>query len=279
MPTLGINTTGQGRWSARNTSFTINGTEFSGDARNPVVARGTTIPNAIARVPATADVERNIAATAGDQNLGLPPSTDIRERVAGSREEYTGSTGTTTAEIRTAPATAHQVRLVRRMEDLMAEHPIREGKVVKTGATGILVRYEVNDQYRTERFLPEQVFFFHSDGTLTTVASEPELVAPGDRVLVPQRGTNEPRQAVAGSREELRGGTTQGSTIISDRVNVAPRSPGATGTSAPAGATDSRSQMDVAGTPIRERVAGSREEVRSSVAGSRSTLRNRRPAR
>lgn len=260
IPTLGVNARGQGRWSSRNTSFSINGSEFSGDARNPVVARGTNVPNTIARVPATADVERTIAATGDPQSL--PPSIEIRERVAGSREEIGGSSATIAGEVRTATANPKQIRLARRMEDIMAEHPIREGKVVKTGATGLLVRYEANGEFHTERYLPEQVFFFHSDGTLSTVASEPELVAPGDRVLIPQR-TQSPREAVAGSREENRAGHS--TTIIRERTTVQP--------------SGSYDRMDGAGTGIRERVAGSREEVRSSVAGSRSTVRNRRPAR
>jgi len=156
----------------------------------------------------------------------------ITEKVAGSREEYAGSV----MEVEKAPANTEQMRLVRRAESIMSERPLTQGRVVRSGATGIEVTYEVNGVYRTEVLPMGQVFFF-KNGEMAAADTDPTFVRIGDQVLVP---AGEPRQAVAGSREENRTNNTY-------IINGAGRS--------------------------------SSGAVKSKVAGSRQRARFRRPAR
>jgi hypothetical protein len=213
-PVLGINVPVQplvGRpWNARNTRFV--------GIRDPqdrmVQARRTGQP--IVDVPAGGPEE--------DRN-------DVTTRVAGSREE-TRMEETTMGEIRSAPADPEQLRMAQRVENIMENRPLREGQVTAIGASGVVVRYDLNGQMKTERFSVDQAFFFDESGRLATISSAPGSVSVGDRVMIPTEGSR-PRQAVAGSREIIR------ETVIRERRPAASR------------------------TTIRSRVAGSRQSTRS----------------
>jgi hypothetical protein len=151
------------------------------------------------------------------------------EAVAGSREERRAERSAP-LEVRVAASDPDQLRMAQRVENIMGNRPLREGRVTAIGATGVVVHYDLNGTMKTERFSPDQAFFFDENGRLATIASSPGSVSIGDRVMIPTEG-RQIRQSVAGSRQE---------TVI----RVSPRS-------------SSRS------TAIRSGVAGSRQSVRS----------------
>ena len=72
-----------------------------------------------------------------------------------------------------------------RLENLMSERPLISGTVIRVGATGVSVRVEEGRKTRNVRYNQGEVFFFRG-GDLTSSASSPDVLQPGDRVLVPQ---------------------------------------------------------------------------------------------
>lgn len=141
----------------------------------------------------------------------------VRQRVAGSRQELTGMEYVNQIK-------PQQVKLASRMEDVMDDRPITEGTVTDINGTGILVRYEVDGEPKIMRFTPGQVFFFHRNGDLATAAVEPGSVRTGSKVLIPIPINREPRQSVAGSRQEVRSESTYESGSKMDAQMGAPRS-------------------------------------------------------
>lgn len=207
----------------------------------PVVRTGMPLTSRTSsgrRVAMGPRLSSNVAAAAGTQ---FPT-----ERVAGSRQETSGSEtrDSMNMDVKTASADPQQLKVVERAEDLMENRPLREGQVVRIGATGVTVKYEVNGDYRTERFPVGQVFFFQND-KLAALDTAPSALREGDRVMIPE-SVQEPREAVAGSREE----TTAGAVSTSSGTNYGMNS---------------------------QRVAGSRQTT-SRTAGSRQ-VRSRRPAK
>ena len=94
----------------------------------------------------------------------------------------------TTTGLRTATAakqTREQDALNARLEDLMKEKALVTGTVVRVGATAVSVKLEEGKKTRNERFDFDQVFFFRG-GQVTTAGASPNILQPGDRVLVPQ---------------------------------------------------------------------------------------------
>jgi hypothetical protein len=149
-------------------------------------------------------------------------------RVAGSRQEITTNIDEPIGEVRGGGTSPTQVKLASRLQDVMQDRPLREGKVLSIGATGAQVRYEVDDEVRTSRFPVEEVFFFQRNGAIASAATDPNLVRVGTQVLIPQPLIRqEPRQSitggatitpefnssvrssVAGSRQETRSKTTK----------------------------------------------------------------------
>jgi len=128
----------------------------------------------------------------------------IVERVAGSREEISSGS---VMEVQAAPANAEQIRLARRAESIMADRPLVQGRVVRTGATGIEVTFDFDGAYRTEVFPIGQVFFFRDNGEMAAGDTDSSQVVIGSQVLVPLPAS-EPRSAVAGSRQENRTSNT-----------------------------------------------------------------------
>jgi len=180
----------------------------------------------------------------------LTQEPNLTQRVAGSRQE-TATTARANAteqgEVRGGEVSAEQVRLTGWLEDVMEERPLREGTITSIGATGALVKFQADGKVQTQRFPMEEVFFFKDEGQLATAATDPGMVGVGTQVLIPE--PIEPREAVAGSRQE--------STVIREgTIQVAPENgePGRVEPAQPA-----------------ENVAGSRQSTRRS--------NNRRPAR
>jgi len=139
-----------------------------------------------------------------------------REAVAGSREELRGGAGMegengTQREILRAPATRDQVALANKLENLMAERPMREGLVLKIATDTVEVSYKCDGESKVETFPAGEVFFFRTSGSLATAATARGGLKVGDRVLVAceEKRASEPRQSVAGSREESSGGASR----------------------------------------------------------------------
>ncbi len=156
----------------------LNGTAI---ARRSAPVAGPRIPTEVAVVPGT--------------NVG-------QELVAGSRQETTDP-----LVVDTGVVTAMELRASRQIQDVMENRAITEGELIRLGATGAQVRITLNGEVRTERYPIENVFFFGSDGRLTTAAQAPDLVVPGASVLVPVPAGTETEQ-VAGSRETIRNNNT-----------------------------------------------------------------------
>src|SRR6185503_17683248 len=105
-----------------------------------------------------------------------------------------------------------QERIAKRMQDLMAERPFREGVVASVSARSVSVRYQVARESRAARFAPDEVFFFQPDGRAATAASQPGLLHTGDRVLVPTPRGEAPDEAAAAPTPE--GGLRDGAVVI-----------------------------------------------------------------
>lgn len=116
----------------------------------------------------------------------------IQQRVAGARQEARAE----------QPVDQEQVRLASKLGNVMEDRPLREGTITSLGATGAQVKVAMNGSTTTARFPMEEVFFFKAGGALATAATDPDLVGIGTKVLVPQPAAA-PREAVAGSRQEL----------------------------------------------------------------------------
>lgn len=138
--------------------------------------------------------------------VAMAPGTRMpRQLVAGRRQEArdtderSGEEKPTITPSFTSQVDPQQIRLANRMENVMEDRPLTEGTVVTVGATGVLVRYEQDGEFRTERFRPAQVFFFHKhaqDSRLASAETDPDYVRKGDRVLVPIAESDPPRISV-----------------------------------------------------------------------------------
>jgi len=141
----------------------------------------------------------------------LIPDQDTVASRAGAADQTdvdtgTGKTdngGTATAEIRRTPATPDQTRLASRAQEIMANRPMREGLVVSIDGGTVDVTYTCDGKSRQDTFPAGEVFFFRTSGALATAANANGALHIGDRVLVACE-TEQPRQAVAGSRQEMR---------------------------------------------------------------------------
>lgn len=142
-------------------------------------------------------------------------------RVAGSRQELGAETDNEPiGELRGGERSPTQIKLASRLQDVMQDRPLREGKVLSIGATGAQVRYEVDDETRVSRFPVEEVFLFQRNGSIASAATDPNLVRVGTQVLIPQPlirqeqsitggatitpQFNSVRSSVAGSRQVTR---------------------------------------------------------------------------
>lgn len=83
------------------------------------------------------------------------------------------------------PEKREQDRLSTQLETLMKDKALVTGTVIRVGATAVSVRLEEGKKARTERFDFDQVYFFRG-GDVTNAKSAPNVLQPGDRVLVPQ---------------------------------------------------------------------------------------------
>lgn len=203
-----------------------------------------------------------------DRSLGI--STDrmagrksgIISRVAGSREELRGSAQPS--------RNGEQVRLARRIANVMESRPMHEGTITAVGGSGVQVRFTQDGTTRTERLGVGQVFFFRPDGELASMEAAPEMLEPGMRVLfaLPQNTTGEPRSMVAGSREEARSSVAQpgSATVTPSTTNAVP-------------ATEADPRLTAPAPPTAEMSTGEGTEVRSSVLGARQSVRSRQPAK
>jgi hypothetical protein len=143
-----------------------------------------------------------------DDNSGMTQGTG---RGTGSGARRSGS-GMSDMEVRRAAARPQQKKLASEMRNIMEEHPMTEGEITQLSTGHVTVRYTVDGQTRTERFSNDEVFFFRQNPStgeteMATVAIGSSRVRVGDKVMVPLNNVTvntEPRQAVAGSRQEMR---------------------------------------------------------------------------
>jgi len=161
---------------------------------------------------------------------------DRSERAVGTRIDAeingsggrAGSTGTgtnaapagisNTGTIQTAPATRDQVILASKAQHLMASRPMREGLVTKIDTDTIEVNYTCNSMTQTKAFPAGEVFFFRAGGELATAAVAKGTLKIGDQVMV--ACNDEPRQAVAGMRQEMRSNGTDSSSAAQTQTGT-----------------------------------------------------------
>lgn len=198
-----------------------------------VLATGPTIvgnPNVPQPRRIGMQMSTQVASAPGTRQSGGP-----RTMVAGARQEIHQER---TVEQRVHPDSPEQVRLASYAEDLMEDRPFREGKVSHIGGTRLMVSYKVDGITRETSVPVAQAFFFRKNGEMQTVATAPELVQEGDRILFQEPRQEEPRQSVAGSREEVRSEESYSAPSTSTRRS----------------------------TTIRSRVAGQRQTIRRRAA-------------
>lgn len=105
-----------------------------------------------------------------------------------------------TAPVQTAPATPQQQALARQASQQMAQGPMRQGRLVSRNKSTALVTYTVDGQLQSARVPLSQVYFFQPGGAMATIATNPNTLEAGNRVMIPDTG----RSMVAGSRQESR---------------------------------------------------------------------------
>jgi len=194
--------------------------QFQPALQRPVPIAGVNSPPAAARV---AQRTRVITQPQTPEDFDRAARIEVRSSRAGTQETLRDEADRTNRERGTlletetaqrptggtethyAPATRDQVRLIAKAEHLMTQGPMRQGLVTKLSGNTVDVNYECAGRARTDTFPAGEGFFFRPGGTLATAAVATGDLHIGDRVMVACRTEgNQPRQAVAGSRQEMR---------------------------------------------------------------------------
>jgi len=137
----------------------------------------------------------------GNANAGIVQRSGVFTTRGGSGGGYraarvinnrSGNFGTNVNGVRgnnfrsTRPSVA-QARVVERAQNLMQDQPFREGQVVDLDGNTVTLRYSLNGDARTERVPLSQVFYFGSNGQLSTASTSPGTLQLGTRVMFPAR--------------------------------------------------------------------------------------------
>jgi hypothetical protein len=136
---------------------------------------------------------------------------------------FTGSTGArrsrqTSMRQAAAPVTpkratrsAEQLRVARRMQNLMEDHPLVSATVVVDTGDTVRVRMQSDGQVRTANVAANEVFVSRGNGEMVTADMADAALMRGQQVLVPDLSDAKTvRQAVAGSRQTMRRSTRSG---------------------------------------------------------------------
>lgn len=194
--------------------------QFQPPLERPVPVAGVNSPPAAARA---GERTRVVTTPQTPEDFDRAARIEVRSSRAGTRESFREEAGRTDRDLGTrletetaqrptgatathyAPATRDQVRLIAKAEHLMTQGPMRQGLVTKLSGSTVDVSYECAGRSRTDTFPAGEVFFFRPSGTLATAAMPAGDLRIGDRVMVACRAEgSRPRQAVAGSRQEIR---------------------------------------------------------------------------
>jgi hypothetical protein len=169
--------------------------------RQPTAAEaGVPIPG-VNTAGVRGDQDRDIASARSETRQDLETARDT------TYDRMTDTERTTTTRTVHQPSMSRQqVQLARQTEDIMLDRPMSSGEMVKWVKGGCQVKVKVGDEYRTEFYPVDEVFFFRANGDMASAQTHSTMLRPGQDVLVPSpEEQQEPRQSVAGSREEYQG--------------------------------------------------------------------------
>jgi hypothetical protein len=107
-----------------------------------------------------------------------------------------------------ATRNTEQLRVARRMQNLMEDHPLVSATVVVDTGDTVRVRMRSDGQSRTANIAANEVFVSRGNGEMVTADMTNAVLMRGQQVLVPDLSdTKTVRQAVAGSRQTTRRST------------------------------------------------------------------------